>query len=208
MAYSDFTLDEAESRFGLRTDLAGDYFASTVPVTLTGRLRDTLDELAPLAIAISTEKARSEFIIAPILVEARRQFEGEVSLFSGVEFNPDPERGLRGTCDYMLSLSPEQLTIKAPVVAVVEAKNDNIKSGWGQCVAEMVAAQGFNRTHQSALETIYGVVTTGSVWRFLRLHDTTVWVDRTEYYLKEVEKIVGILLAMLRQATEERAKTP
>lgn len=205
MAYNDFALDEAETRFGLRTDLTADYFAPTAPVTLTSRLRDTLDELAPLAIAMG--KARSEFIIAPILAEARRQFAGDVSLFSGVEFSPDPERGLRGTCDYLLSLSPEQLTIKAPVVAIVEAKNDNIKSGWGQCVAEMVAAQGFNHAHKSALQTIYGVVTTGSVWRFLRLYETTVYVDRTEYYLKEVEKIVGILLAMLREATVEASGT-
>ncbi len=129
MAYNDFTLDEAETRFGLRTDLTADYFAPTAPVTLTSRLRDTLDEPAPLAIAISTKKARSEFIIAPILAQARRQFAGDVSLFSGVEFSPDPERGLRGTCDYLLSLSPEQLTIKAPVVVIVEAKNGNIKSG-------------------------------------------------------------------------------
>ncbi len=200
MVYSDFTLAEVEARFGLQTDMQSDYFAHAAPVSLTSRLRDTLDELAPLALAIGTEKSHSEFIIAPILAEARRQYPGAMSLFSGVDFSPDPARDLRGVCDYLLSLSPEQLTIKAPVVVIVEAKNDNIKTAWDQCVAEMVAAQGFNQTQQQPPVTIHGVVTTGSVWRFLRLRETTVFVDRTEYYLKEVEKIVGILLAMLREA--------
>jgi hypothetical protein len=92
------------------------------------------------------------------------------------------------------------LLIKAPVVTVVEAKRDDISTGWGQCVAEMVAAQVFNRARCRELKTVYGVVTTGTNWRFLRLVDKTVYVDRTEYYLKEVEKIVAVLLMMLREA--------
>jgi len=204
MAYNEFTLDEAEARFGLRTDTETDYFAAVAPISISELLRGPLEELAPLAVDIGTEKARSEFIIAPILAEVRRQYPSRISLFSGVEFSPDPERGLRGVCDYLLSLSPEQLTIKSPVVAVVEAKNDNIKTGWGQCAAEMVAVQVFNHARGSRIETVYGVVTTGSNWRFLRLHGTTLSVDRTEYYLKEVGKIVGILLSMLREASNEQ----
>jgi hypothetical protein len=204
MEYNEFTLDEAETQFGLRTDTETDYFAAVAPISISELLRGPLEELAPLAVDIGTEKARSEFIIAPILAEVRRQYPSRISLFSGVEFSPDPERGLRGVCDYLLSLSPEQLTIKAPVVAVVEAKNDNIKTGWGQCAAEMVAAQTFNHARGNSIKTVYGVVTTGSNWRFLRLHGTTLSVDRTEYYLREVEKIVGILLSMLREASSEQ----
>ena len=204
MAYNEFTLDEVEARFGMRTDTRGDFFAPVQPVEISDWLRQHLKKRAPLAMAIGTEKANSELLIMPVLLEAMDQHGSECSLFSGVEFSPDPNRGLRGICDYLLSLSPEQLTIKSPVVAIVEAKNDNIKTGWGQCVAEMVAAQIFNQRQQNEIETIYGVVTTGSLWRFLRLCGVTVYVDRTEYYLNEVEKIVGILLAMLREATAER----
>ncbi|HLK58090.1 MAG TPA: hypothetical protein VKU00_16090 [Chthonomonadaceae bacterium] len=204
MAYNEFSLDEVEARFGLRTDMKSDYFAPVAPVPISEWLRQHLDKRAPLAMAIGTEKANSELLIMPVLLEAHDQFGGECSLFSGVDFSPDPDRGLRGVCDFLLSLSPEQLTIKSPVVAIVEAKNDNIKTGWGQCVAEMVAAQIFNHRHQNEIETIYGVVTTGSVWRFLRLCGTTVYVDRTEYYLKEVDKVVGVLLTMLRDAAAER----
>jgi hypothetical protein len=126
MAYNDFSLEMLIEQFGLQTDEQGDYFAPTPPVTVSDTLRKHLHRYVPLAIAIGTEKARSEFIIVPVLLEVLEQATQPVSIFSGVEFNPDPERGLRGVCVFLLSLSPEQLTVTAPVVAVAEAKNENI----------------------------------------------------------------------------------
>ncbi|MEG3979123.1 hypothetical protein QT970_31610, partial [Microcoleus sp. herbarium8] len=38
----------------------------------------------------------------------------------------DAARGLSGYCDFLISRSPEQLVIESPVIALVEAKNDNI----------------------------------------------------------------------------------
>ena len=76
-----------------------------------------------------------------MLLELRRIFDRKISFFSGIEFNIDKERGLNGFCDFLISCSPEQLFVKAPVIAIVEAKNENIMSGIGQCIAEMVAAQ-------------------------------------------------------------------
>ena len=204
MAYSDFTLKRAEAQFGLTTNYEQDYFAAAAPVPISDNLRDHLARRSPLALAIGTEKARSELLIMPILLEAVDQYGKGCSLFSGVEFSPDPDNELRGVCDYLLSLSPEQLFINAPVVTVAEAKNDNLKSGFGQCVAEMAAARVFNAEEQHPIETVYGIVTTGTNWRFLRLCGATVYMDKTEYYLKEAEKIVGILLFMLREAQAAR----
>ena len=39
-------------------------------------------------------------IIAPILVELKRLLKDQVSLFSGIEFNVDPEHELTGFCDF------------------------------------------------------------------------------------------------------------
>jgi hypothetical protein len=156
MAYDEFTLDILLRKFPLRLEEHPDLFAEFAPVPLSDLLQRQLDEYLALALEISTEKARSEFIIAPILGEIRRHFQKTISLFSGVEFNVDMERGLHGVCDYMLSLSPLQLVIQAPVVAVVEAKNENIKSGMGQCIAEMLAAQQFNQERQAPLPVVYG----------------------------------------------------
>jgi hypothetical protein len=204
MAYNDFTLDALKQQFGLRTEERGDYFAQVPPATISDWLHRHLREYVPVALAIGTEKARSELLITPILLEVHGQFQQRFSLFSGVEFNVDIERGLRGVCDYLLSLSPEQLTIEAPVVAVVEAKNENIKQGINQCIAELIAAQSFHRSRQNEIDTLYGVVTTGSAWVFLRLVDTVVHVDRTEYHISQAERVVGILMAMLREAEGQR----
>ena len=126
-----------------------------------------------------------------------------------MEFNVDVERGLRGVCDYMLSLSPLQLVIQAPVIAVVEAKNENMKSGLGQCIAEMLAAQQFNLERQNPVSIVYGVVTTGSNWRFLGLQNTLVQIDSTEYQIREVQQIVGILFGMIQSAMDiGRGLTP
>jgi hypothetical protein len=78
--------------------------------------------------------------------------------------------------------------------AVVEAKNDNIKGGLGQCTAEMVAARTFNQRHSEGPSLVHGAVTTGSLWKFLKLSDDTVFIDRSEYYLDQLEKVLGILL--------------
>jgi hypothetical protein len=205
MAYGDFSLEALKEQFGLTTDEQDGYFARTPPAPVSEKLRQHLDEYVSLAVAIGTEKARSELIIAPVLLEVRKGFGHRISFFSGVEFNPDPDRGLRGVCDFVFSLSPEQLTIEAPVVTIVEAKNENLRQGINQCIAEMVAAQVFNRARGRELKSIFGAVTTGTVWMFLRLTGTAVCVDLGEYHISQVEQIVGILLAMLRDAAGHTA---
>lgn len=193
MPYSQFSIESIQSDLGIRVQDRSNLFADVSTVPYSDFFAQSLEEYSPLAIAIGTEKSRSEFIIAPILFELRKQLANQISLFSGKEFNVEPTRGLSGFCDFLISRSPEQLFIKSPVVAIVEAKNDNILSGIGQCIAEMVAAQIFNERHQNSISTIYGVVTTGSLWKFLRLEGTVVEVDLDEYYLSDVGKLLGIL---------------
>ncbi|MBV8886529.1 MAG: hypothetical protein JO235_21385 [Chroococcidiopsidaceae cyanobacterium CP_BM_RX_35] len=156
-------------------------------------LRQTLEEYIPLATAISTEKARSELLIATISTEVRRQAKYQISLFSGLEFNIDPSKGLTGYCNFILSGSREQFDISVPVSTITEAKNENIKSGLGQCIAAMFAAQVFNRKVGNNVKTIYGAVTTGTAWRFISLEENSVFIDSIKYYIDQVDKIIGIL---------------
>jgi hypothetical protein len=198
MAYNAFTLEQLKRDFAIVVAESTDVFAHVEPVAVSAHLRDALTEGAPLALAISTEKARSELIIAPVLMEVRRQRKGAVGLFSGTEFIVDPDRGLVGYCDFLLSRSPEQLAIEAPVVAIVEAKNESLRSGIPQCIAEMIAAQVFNAARGATDDRISGAVTTGSSWLFLQLHGQRVTIDLTEYFLSDVGRVVGILVAMTR----------
>ena len=194
MAYSNFTLAKVKEDFGLTVDETQNLFADVEGVKPSEILTLNLTEYIPLATAIDTEKARSEFIIAPVLSEVRRQVNYQASLFSGTDFNVDVDKGLQGYCDFIISCSAEQFYINAPVITIAEAKNEKIKSGFGQCIAEMIAAQIFNQRAGNEIDKIYGAVTTGTVWRFLVLEEHTVLIDRLEYYIKEVDKILAILL--------------
>lgn len=199
MPYSDFTLQRVKKELCLELIEEKGIFAQIDPLRPTELLTRNLEENVSLALAINTEKARSELIIAAVLVELKRLFRKEISFFSGIEFNVDKEKGLAGFCDFMLSASPEQLMLCAPVIAVVEAKNENIVGGFGQCIAEMAAAQLFNEQEGNAVRKIYGAVTSGNIWRFLKLEGQAVAIDLQDYHIEHVDKIFGILAAMVHQ---------
>jgi hypothetical protein len=137
-------------------------------------------------------------IIAPILIELRKQLNSEISFFSGIDFTIDPEKGLNGNCDFLISRSPELLILTAPVIIIVEAKKENINGGLGQCVAEMLGARIFNEREGNDIPAIFGAVTSGTNWRFLKLKDQVIEIDLTEYYLRDVNKILGILANSIR----------
>ncbi len=166
------------------------------PVKPTPLLLQTLSENVPWAIAVGSEKARSEGIVNPVLLEVKRQLKGQISVFSGEEFNVDVDRGLNGYVDFLIGQTASQLYLEAPVVVLVEAKKEDLKSGLGQCVAEMVAAQQFNREHNTAVKTIYGTVTSGTVWLFLKLEEQVVTIDLTDYSIDPIEQLLGFLVWM------------
>jgi hypothetical protein len=198
MPYSKFTLSRAVEDFNLAIVEGGRFLPEIQPVIPTALLYDTLKENIPWAIAVSSEKARSEGILNPIFLEVKRQLHGQVSLFSGEEFNVQPEVDLSGFVDFLISRSPEQLFIKAPAVIIVEAKKEDLKPGLGQCLAEMVAAQRFNQQKKLPIPTIYGTVTSGSQWRFLKLEEQTVTIDLTDYPLLPIEPLLGMLVWMAK----------
>ena len=202
MAYSHFKLSDVIEQFQLAYQDDVDLFGKVPEVAFSEHLSFSLHENLPLAVDINTEKARSEMIIAPLLFEVRRQLQYQISLFSGKEFNVDAEKGLMGVCDFIISLSKSQILIRTPVIAIVEAKNEDIIGGLGQCAAAMVAAQLFNQRAGNPVKVIYGIVTTGTVWRFLTLQDQSLAVDALEYYIRDGQKILGILLWMISMVSQ------
>lgn len=193
MAYAEFTLRDVKTKFGLTTDETARLFTAVPEVAPSDRLASLLRDYTPVATAIGTEKAKSEYVVAPIMGEVLLGLFPRVSLFSGNEFPVDPADGLTGRCDFIFTRSPEQEYIAAPVLVVAEAKNDLPKNGYGQCAAGMVAAQRLNQREGAAVPVVYGASTSGSIWRFLKLEGSTLSIDRDEYYLTQVGKVIGIL---------------
>jgi hypothetical protein len=199
MPYSQFTnISKVKEAFGLKTQEGGRFIPDTERVEISATLTAYLEESLPLASSAS-EKARSEGIIYPVLLEVRRILNRQISLFSGEDFTVDEAIGLNGMCDFLLSRSPEVLEIEAPCIVIVEAKKADLRTGFGQCIAEMVAAQRFNAAKNRPVSVIYGSITSGTQWRFLKLEDNTVTIDLMDYPLPPVEQIVGILVWMVQK---------
>ena len=194
MVYSNFTLSRVKADFGIVTDETQDIFAETTPIQPSDLLALILKDQLPLAGAINTEKARSELVIMPILMEVRRILNNKISIFSGSSFEVDPTQGLDGRCDFILSRSLEQYYIASPVLTIVEAKNESIPSGLGQCIATMIAARLFNQREGNPTDILYGAVTTGTDWKFLKLEGQIASIDINDYYIKELGKILAILV--------------
>src|SRR5262249_24101792 len=192
MSFQNFSFPQVQQDLGLTVDEA-DLFSHIPGVELREEFIAVLAEGTNLALAVNTANAKSEFIIAPLLLELRRSLGDRFGLFSGVELAVDPSRGLNGVCDFIITKSARQFILSAPLIAIVEAKNDNLRSGLGQCIAAMYAAQLFNQQSSAPIETVFGVITTGSAWKFLRMQQAVVTLDLMEYYIDNAVKIFGIL---------------
>jgi len=201
MAYADFTLEAVDKILGIAAQPA-DLFPALVPLSVPPWLRDLLAK--GLNMFLLSEKARSEFIVAPILLASRELSHNAVSIYSGQSLDVDPDHGLIGECDFILAASPPVPLLRAPLVTIVEAKKNDIEAGLGQCVAQMEGARLFNeRAGGKAGKTfrrIFGCVTTGEAWQFLRLESATVSIDSTKYYIDNVGAILAALQAVIGQA--------
>lgn len=195
MTYSDFTLDRVKQQFGLNIS-TGMFFTDPPELFPRERLTDLLNESVPFARGLGNEKVRSELIVAPLLFEFRELLDRQIGLFSGTDFSVDVELGLSGDCDFLLTRSKSELIIEDPAVVVIQAEKGDFNASWGQCAAQMVAAQKFNRAKGEELP-IYGSVTTGTFWQFLKLTGQYLTIDITEYALNPIERILGILKWMI-----------
>lgn len=196
MPYSDFTLEDVPRQLGYRTR-AADLFPNLRPVQIPAWLPAFLQKNTRLAFL--SEKARSESIISPVLTAAREVSGNRLAVFSGQRLDADPSRGLVGECDFILALTDPVPPLRAPLVTVVEAKKADIELGLGQCVAEMVGAKAFNDAAGESNRPVYGCVTSGEVWLFLRLDGNDVLQDNRRYALIEL----GLILAVFNAITEE-----
>ena len=199
MSYSSFTLDSVKTEFQLEIAMPTNLFCDIAPVAPSAHLTTELERNVPVALAIGTEKARSEMIVGDVLLELREHFERQISLFSGIDFSVDAEKGLTGVCDFLVSLSPVPFVLEAPIIVLVEAKKDDVLEGIGQCAAEMLAAQQFNAERGNSIPRIYGVSTTGADWRFLKLEGQKLHIDTEFYSIHACDKILGILASMVEQ---------
>ena len=204
MVYNDFTLETVVKAFQLEVVETLGLFSDIEPIIPRPHFATDLEERVQLAFAVNTDKAKSEFVISYILFELWVHLDRCPTLFSGVEFNVDPEKGLTGMCDFLISLSPLLFIVEAPVSLLVKVpdisgKDESHIIGIGACVAEMLAAQRFNKAKGNEIPCIYGATTSGINWHFLKLEGQRLYIDQALYQIVQSDKILGILASMVKQ---------
>jgi len=142
------------------------------------------------------EKSKAERIISPILMEVGRQFKRSITLFSGEEVNIRPEDDLSGECDFFFSLHPPQPFIDAPIVAITEAKDEDMEWGTAQCAAQVYGARLFNEAEGRVIPVLYGCATDGVEWQFLRFENETFFIDNKIY--THLPEILGVWHTVLQ----------
>lgn len=191
MDYGNYkTLRQAIERLGLE-ETDENLFPNIQPVEPSAWLVQTLamGKIMPL----TNEKSKSERLISPILMEVAVQYRSQITLYSGEEMTVDEKQDLSGYCDFFLAKHPRKEVMQAPIIALAEAKDEDMDYGKGQCAAQMYAAHLFNEQRNKTQPFVYGCAVTGGEWKFLKLVDKQLFVDEETYYITNLDKILGIL---------------
>jgi hypothetical protein len=189
-SYRYYKLEDLKDICGISKVDADDMLAPITHVAPTQLTVDLLkrNRLLPL----KNEKAKSEFIVAPILSEIW-YINQNFKPLSGLTFNVDASRGLKGVADFLISNDPNAQELDSPIMCVFEAKNDAIEDWYGQCGAEMYAARIFNERKGNNIKIIYGAVTNGFTWQFLKLEGQTLFIDSQRYGTANLPQLLGAI---------------
>jgi len=196
MAFSDFTFPKLKTLFGISYQYHS--FVSFIQLSTPASVRLMEDIEDAKNFPLLSEKAKSEFLITPIIREIQRK-NPHITIFSGLALPNEQEKLLNGTPDFMISAKPNLAGVEAPIFCMLEAKNGVLEEGFAQCAAEMYAARLFNIENGDAYETIYGAVTNAYDWIFLKLEANTVFIDKERYFLNDLPRILGIMQWIVNQ---------
>ena len=147
----------------------------------------------------SSEASRCEAVIYPILREVCKPFVSQYSLWSHKSIAADST--LTGTPDYIISKRSElgKNVLEYPLVVVAEAKQNDFVQGWGQCLAEMVAAQKLNGNDTVI---VYGIVTDAELWQFGKLAGKEFTKNDSRATIDNLNEVFGFVFAMVELASQ------
>jgi len=190
MSYSDFTLRDIKKQFGISNKFKT-LFDTVTPLEVSKDLEEAIKLSKTLP--MKSEKARSELIVMPILIDLMTRNEQFFTIYSGEVLNADKEKGLIGACDFILAHNTRAYEINTPILIIVEqAKNHDTEIDILQCATQMVGAKYYNDKAKKNTDTIYGCVTTVNQWIFLKLQDNQIIIDNKTYYFNQMKKVLGI----------------
>ena len=145
-------------------------------------------EIAKL-MPLTNEKTKSERLVSPILLDIVRKYNDTLCLFSGEELSVSPSEDLSGECDFFFSLHPPKPYIDFPIISLVEAKDEDMEWGLGQCAAQVYGAFLYNKAEGKEVSVLYGCATTGKDWQFFKFENNIFYVHHEE--LTDLPQVLG-----------------
>lgn len=191
MAYSHFTYKKVRQELNIHNENVG-LFPAIQALQPSSWLLESM-EFASGALALFSEKSRSEAIVFPILAELTKHNHYGISLYSGAVLNGDDTKGLNGECDFILGSGRQDYYIDSPMFCMIEAEDNDIEKNIPQCIAQMEGARLYNQNEGKNLAVIYGCVTTGTEWQFLKLENQICYIDKKRYYINDLPALLGVL---------------
>lgn len=198
MAFSDFkTISEVQEKFSIT--YSEDDFVEGEPSNPSAEFLQDFEFTRNHIHVFASEAARCEAIIFPVLKETYKVYAHQYALWIKQALVYDEV--LNGTPDYFISTRSElgKTVVGSPLILLVEAKKNDFEQGWGQCLAELVAAQKINN---DADFPVYGIVTDGTLWQFGRLIGDTFTQNRTDFALANLPTLFGAVDSVFKAVDE------
>lgn len=194
MAYKNFTFEDIEKKFNV-VQVTDTLFEDKVIEKIIASDRIKVQIKNAFRTALTTEKAISERLVSPILMELQLINEGLIEIFSGENLIGDKKLGLNGECDFLMTHAPGSKYLKAPIFNVTEAKKGDIDNpaALAQNAAQLIGVRYFNERKEYPIHTIYGSCTSGLEWLFLKLEDNKLTIDTRRYSINQIDELLSIL---------------
>jgi hypothetical protein len=195
--YSKFTLEQLKDNFQLDIQVSK-IFDESIPSQIPSEFLLSVLKSSEV-LTLTSEKEKSEGIIFPVMIELKKLNLEKISIFSGRTLDADSDKGLSGECDFIISNKPNLFDVDVPIIALIEAKKDDTSNGIAQCIAQMMGSKLFNEKHNKIFPSIYGCVSTGYEWKFLKMEGHNVTIDSKIYFLPQLDRILGIFQYIIQQ---------
>lgn len=171
-------------------------FIQEIPFEISDYFQQDLQLMLNEAVVDNSEFAICENLVYPVLKEVWKQYRSKFILWSHEFLNCNAQ--LSGFPEYILARrSPlGKVVFDKPYFVLVEAKQDNFDAAWGQCLAEMIAAQDLN---ENSAITIFGITSNGSFWQFGKLKNNDFTSNKNFYNIQDLESLFAAVNYIFQQ---------
>lgn len=158
--------------------------------------REDLQTVMREGVVDNSEFAICENLIYPVLKEVWKCYRSKFILWSHQSLTYDDN--LSGFPEYILAKrsSLGKVVFDQPYLLLVEAKQDKFEEGWGQCIAEMIAASRLNEAPQM---TVFGIVSNGDRWQFGKLTASGFTRNIIFYTIQELDRLFAAVNYVFQQ---------